>query len=1037
MIQKAKSFTIVIIFSCLSLIGFALVPLLSVQLEPHRYIPTITVRYSVPNHSAAAIEAEVTSKLEALFARMDGTVNISSSSFYGGGTIRISFDKSIDIEVSRLDASAIIRRAWPYLPDGTSYPTININTSNNNKENFLVYSITADEPSFIIQQFAEKHFHALKSIKGVDNVSIDGASPMQWHLYYDPLHLKTLGFTYKDIQHAISAYYQHEYIGMVNTENNGWCQLCVTPERSDSFVNDLEKITLQNKNGDIIRLSNLVNTFHKEESRQSLYRINGQNSIYLTITSDESVNQLRLGKTIKNIVDSLTSKLPEGYEVHKNYDATEYIRQELSTILIRSGLTLLFLILFVLSISQGWKQSIIIFSSLIENLLIAVIIYYLTKIDIHIYSLAGITISLNLIIDNTIITTNHIVTRNNNKIVIPILAATFTSICALSCIMYLDEQLRNNLQDFATVISINLLISLLIAAFFVPAMNDLLQVSPPKHKVQRKRKIVILSKWYEKVIRYNCRHKKSIIAILIFLFGLPVFLLPERMEEDKHWWQKCYNATFGSDIYLKNLRPIINNLFGGTWRLFVEDVYNKSYIDDSEETILHVVATLPNGSTIEQLNNLVVQMEQYLKPISNIKLFQTHIQNNHLATIDIHFPDEHQHSSFPYELKEELVQQAQKLGGGSWNIFGLNDQVFNNDIKEIAGSYRIQLSGYNYNQLNSYALALKDSLLKYHRIKDVQISARFNNYKNSYKEYAMNISSQKLYETMLTPIDMYESLQNYYSKDIVLYQNPTSIGYENVYLSSVKATTNDTWNLSNTPLFKDNKTFNIKSIARTELSQQVSEIRKNNQQYELCIQYDYIGTPQAGRRILENTTNDFKKILPIGYKIQSKMASRGWKEKDAMPYKLVSITICIIFIITSILFNSLRKPWVIIFATPISFIGVFLTFYIFKINFDQGGFAAMILLCGISVNASIYLLHEYSNVLKRSPQRDIYKSYLRAFNRKVTPITLTIVSTILGFIPFIISKDAFWFPLACGCIGGLILAFIGILFILPIYILKK
>ncbi len=62
--------------------------------------------------------------------------------------------------------------------------------------------------------------------------------------------------------------------------------------------------------------------------------------------------------------------------------------------------------------------------------------------------------------------------------------------------------------------------------------------------------------------------------------------------------------------------------------------------------------------------------------------------------------------------------------------------------------------------------------------------------------------------------------------------------------------------------------------------------------------------------------------------------------------------------------------------------------------------------------------------------------YIKAWNAKIVPIFLTITSTILGFIPFMVGfdKEAFWFPLAAGTIGGLVMSLIGIFFLLPVYI---
>ena len=87
------------------------------------------------------------------------------------------------------------------------------------------------------------------------------------------------------------------------------------------------------------------------------------------------------------------------------------------------------------------------------------------------------------------------------------------------------------------------------------------------------------------------------------------------------------------------------------------------------------------------------------------------------------------------------------------------------------------------------------------------------------------------------------------------------------------------------------------------------------------------------------------------------------QEDDISKYLLLLIIIVVIFVICSILFNSLKQPLIIISIIPVSFIGLFLTFYIFNLGFDQGGFAAFILSCGFTVNSAIYLMDEYNIVV--------------------------------------------------------------------------
>jgi len=190
---------------------------------------------------------------------------------------------------------------------------------------------------------------------------------------------------------------------------------------------------------------------------------------------------------------------------------------------------------------------------------------------------------------------------------------------------------------------------------------------------------------------------------------------------------------------------------------------------------------------------------------------------------------------------------------------------------------------------------------------------------------------------------------------------------EKLKLLSVQSREYDLWNLQHLPHFVNGKPYKISELATIEKGQAPQKVGKVNQQYRLCLQYEYIGAANQGTRIQERTLKEFNAILPMGYTAEKDTNYWNWDKKDNKQYLLLLLIIVIIFFTTSILFNSLKQPLAVIFVIPISYIGVFLTFYWFKLNFDQGGFASFILLCGIMINASIYILNEYNLLLTSKP----------------------------------------------------------------------
>ena len=874
--RNLSSFTLIVTFVCLSLIGVVLVPLLPVKLAPSRTLPGLTVSFSMPGNSSRVIEAEVTSKLEAMMARVKGIRKVNSTSDNGSGSISLELDKHADIDVTRFEVSTIIRQTWPQLPEGVSYPQISTRRSDDKASRpFITYTLNAPANPILIQQYAEENIKpVLGQLKGIYKVELNGATPMEWQLEYDSDQLSRLGITLQAVQRAINRHYEKEFLGICSIEKGAegreWIRLVRTSTEKEMEF-EPGAIQLQAEDGTMVTLDKLIKVRHVEERPQSYYRINGLNSVYLYITAEETANQLNLSGEVKHLMGELQQKMPPGYEVHISYDATEYIQKELDKIYFRTGLTVLILLLFVALITRNLRYLFLIVTSLAVNISVAVILYYAFGLEMQLYSLAGITISLNLVIDNTIVMTDHILHRRNLKAFVSVLAATLTTIGALVIIFFLDEKIRLNLQDFAAVVIINLAVSLFVALFFVPSMIDKIGLEKKKRRKRRrfllrptfmKRLTVYFTRFYQGVIYYLCRFRVIACLLLLLGFGLPVFMLPEKMEGEGKWVE-YYNKVFDNPTFKDKVKPVINKALGGSLRLFAEKVYEGSYFNrDEGEVVLSVYATLPNGSTLEQMNVLIKRMETYLSDFKEIRQFQTYIYNARQANIQIYFTKENQRSGFPYTLKANIISKALTLGGGSWSVYGLQDQGFSNDVRESAGSFRVKLYGYNYDELSYWTERLKEKLLLHRRIKEVTVNSEFSWWKDDYSEFYLDLDKLRMAKENVTATQLFTALRPVFGRDIycgnVLFDNQT----EQLKLSSLQGQQYDVWGLVNIPFFINGRSYKLADFATVQKGQSPQKVAKENQQYRLCLQYEYIGSSEQGKKLLKKDLEEFNKVLP-------------------------------------------------------------------------------------------------------------------------------------------------------------------------------
>lgn len=1056
------SFAIIVIFILLVVCGIPLIHYLNIKLNPDASSSSLTVTFSWTNAEPEAIEQEATSKLEGLFARVNGIKDISSTSGNGRGKIDLTLDKNANTDAIRLEISTLIRQVWPELPDGVTYPSIDVNsTDEENRRPLLSFMLVAPQDPPVVMQYVDDHIRpVLSQIKGVNKIDITGAAPLEWIIEYDNEKMGSAGITPEDIRKAVFTGLGKENIGIGLVRNSDRPeQVSSMPVTLQSFFTngtEMLNIPVKKSGGRIVFLADIATLKHVEGQPSSCYRINSLNTINIVVYAGAGENNLVVGKKTRETMNRLSSVLPPGYELLSGDDSTEYISHELHNIALRSLCTFLILLTFIFLVTRKIKHAFLIIFMLVGNLAIAVIFYYLFRLEIHLYALAGITVSLGLMTDNIIIMSDHLRTRGNRKAFLAILAGTLATVSALMVIFFLKEQVKANLVDFALIIIINQSVSLLTALFIIPALMDKLKLDkqhlqsyPPEVKKKntgregagikgRRRYIIGFTKVYRNVYLFLRKYKAIAVFVFILGFGLPLYMLPDKWEGEK-WYNKAYNNTLGGSWYKTNLKPLADKLTGGALRLFTEKVYGGSYFRNPEETSLFITATMPRGTTLSQADDIVSGLEDFLKQFNQVKLFQTSISPRN-ASINVYFNEQYQRTGFPYILKGEIIEKAVDLGGAEWSVYGFGD-AFSNRIYESAGNNSIRMLGYNYDRLISLAEALKDSLAQNPRIKQVYILPERTWHKPDNTEFVAQIDNEHAASTGLLPSDLYTSLQSWSLNQPVFAGLVTGRGLENIRLKPREGSEKDIWTLSRQPVYHDSimYKFNVLSAVGKETTAPV--ISKINQQYRVYLQFDYVGADKYARKFIDDKISNFKPLVPVGYSVSS--GSTGvywWGQQDKKQYWLLLLIVVMIFFICAVLFESLLQPFAVILTIPVAYIGIFLTFYLFGLNFDQGGFAALVLLSGITVNAAIYILNDYNHLRRQKSKRNAsdITLYFKAFNYKIIPILLTVVSTVLGFVPFLIGeKQPFWFALAAGTIGGLLFSLLGIVFYLPLFLRIK
>ncbi|MFT4804288.1 MAG: multidrug efflux pump subunit AcrB [Psychroserpens sp.] len=1007
------AFRIVLLCAAIALLGLIVSFKLNVQFTPKASNNQLYINYLWPDVDPLLVESQLTSVLENELSAIEGLVNITSISKYESGEITLEFNKGADMAFNKILVYQALRRVISPLAFRIDFPQVN--TQKENTQSLLSYVVYPDKLNITtVKNIVENQIIGrINNLPLIASSDVSGLGQESLMIRLDPVALKSFNLNIEKIQSDVLNHLTPVYAGVVRDEEY------VFPISVNEEVDlaNIGKVKIQ----DQIELEDIANIKMQFKPDESIHRINGQDVILININAHDNVNRITAAQRVKQLMTQISEEVP--LKIEERYDDTAYLVTELKKTLLRSLLSVVILVLFILLFQRSWRLLVALFSSILVSLGITFLVCWILGITLHLYTIAGITISLGLIIDNAIVMLEHFRTFKNRKIFSGVLAASFTTIASLALVFYLPEESKKDLVDFAFIVIISLASSIITAYWYTPAIYSLVRQTDHVH--MQRSKLIFRSKvyhHYHRFIMLLVRFRKSLVISCFLLFGLPVFLLPSKWEG-----QEWYNKSIGNDYYQDEIRPYIDKYLGGSSRLFYRNVFERSGSRSPDKTRLYIWASLPFGHTAEQMSHTLKNVETFIGNEGSSDLYVSQVYSGQTGNITIEFTEEQDKSGEPYTLKNRLIGKSLEWGGVEWDIFGVG-KGFSNETSEGLPNFRVLLKGYEFDKLKTVAQELSKPLLKHKRIQEVntndhmswgvkditQIDFKSSSQKINWRFYeALNIS--KRYSNTANNAGLIKAGANWVP---LQFQLQSKSGY------SAESFLNMT-NYGATPLYQ---------FGTMEKKLLTPEVHKENRQYLRMLTFDYFGSRNFGDKFLDQVMTDYSTALPIGFTMEKK-SWQWWSKAKTREYGILGLAIVIIYIISILFFGNFTQPFLIILLIPGSFIGLFTVFGLGGFYFDQGGYAAFIMLAGLVVNAAIFIFSDYKNLHYRAQSKRVIK----AVARKSWTILLTVISTCFGLLPFLINGDTevFWFSLAVGVIGGLTFSIFLVLIVLPVLMIDK
>jgi hydrophobic/amphiphilic exporter-1 (mainly G- bacteria), HAE1 family len=1004
------------LYLCVAALGVAAFRNIPIELLPDTSLPRLSVSVAWPGTSPEIVEAFVTAPLEAAIQQVRGVERIASRSREGAASIDVEFARETDMDFARLELSERLGSIETELPVGVRPPLIEMYVPDEFREQLqsvLAYTITGPYTLEHLRQYAEDHLlPELHRVDGVGAIQLDGARARVLEVELDERRIQALGLRLQEVSARIAQIEIVREAGRVTTPRGLQHTLAVR-QRAET-ADDVRALPLLVDRGRVVRVGDVGRVHETFEEEQRHFRIDGNPAVGMELFREYRANTVVMADRVKERLAQLEPTLPPGVSISLERDQSVQIRSQLSDLRNRAAVAAVIVLLVLLAFLRSFRAAIIVFATVAFAVLITINIIYFGGLSLNLLTLMGLAMGFGLVVDNAIVVLENIYRRRRRgepafqaaergtaEVVLPILAATATTVVVLIPFVYLQGELRIYYVPLAIVVGLSLMASLCVAFTFIPSLGAKLlgRVRPRSgvehlHDADTGVAAIPADSWpvrlYGGLVHFTLRRPWAVLAVVVLVFG-------------GSWYLFDRNVTRG-------------RLWGG-------GASGQSYITIS--------IRFPRGEELARVDEMARFFEDRLRTMPEVDRFVTRVSAM-AGQIRVTFPAELEHTMIPVAIKEQLYQYSLGYGGVEVRVQGFGPSFYGGG--STPPNYTIEILGYNYDKVREIAEDLGERLQRHSRIREVDTNsaAGFFN-RDRVSELVLDIDRTRLAMHDLTAQDLVrqvgaavrgrtqgqsvrvggEEMQLLVKLDG--YRDMDAVALNELLLP---APTGEAVRLANVATLRERDVLSV--------------IVRENQQYQRLVTYEFRGPSKLGDHVQEVVVAATH--LPPGYSIERQRWA-GWGDGDRRQiYGVLLVSILLIFMVTAAIFESLKQPLCVLLTVPMALMGVFLLFYFTGATFTREAYVGVIMMGGIVVNNSI-LLVDHVNRLRRSYGLSLNDALERGTLERVRPILMTSLTTICGMLPLVLfsaTADAnIWNALAYALIGGLSSSTVLVLTVTP------
>ncbi|AHM55664.1 nodulation protein NolG [Peptoclostridium acidaminophilum DSM 3953] len=988
------------------LIGTVSLFKLPVDLYPELEVPVAIVSVDYKGVAPQEMETLVTKPLEQSLATVRDLKNISSYSREGNSIIVVEFEYGTDMDFAALEMREKVDMVKGALPDDSSaplvlkidpnaQPVIQIGASSNMETGELKTLVEDD----ILSRF--------ERLEGVASVDISGGEETEVRIELDPEKLSGYGLSIGDIRNALRSENLNLPGGNVN---NGDKELLVRTTAEFKSVDEIAELPISLRGDGVVRLSDIASVKLGYKEQTSLSRLNGKNSIGISITKQSVANTVNVAKNVLEELSRVTEDHPE-IEFVVGSDQSEFINKSIDNVTsnaVAGGLlAVVVLFLFLRNIRSTFIVGIAIPISIISTFALM----YFTGLTINLISLGGLALGIGMLVDNSIVVLENVyrfreqgyskgeaAVAGAREVGMAITASTMTTIAVFLPIVFVQGFTAIIFKQLSFTVVFSLLASLVVALTVVPMMaSQVLEVGEVK---QRRHKGVCIGKFldmfsrlidsidskYSKLLHFVLSHRKTTVIAALGVFVASVISV----------------AFVGGEFFPKEDQ--------GQFTVTIETPFGTS-LEDSDAYV----------QRIEEIVEGIPEREKVFSNVGSTEGFSLTASNS--STVNVMLVNQKDRKRSTEEIVEDVREKAQGIAGAKITV----TEASSMGMGPTGSAIEIEIRGDDIDTLKAIGADIEEIVKKVPGTAEVSSST-----KEGDPEVRVSIDRNRASHYGITASEAASALE--------------------ASVEGVKATTLKTGsdeidvNVSMNDRVKDSvenmKQILISSNSGTSVALgQIADIDYGNSPTQITrinqTRTVSVGSQLSGRDLKSVTDEIESKLsgyqLPAGYSYEFKGQQQDMMEAFSSLFLALLLSIVIVYMILASQFESLIHPLTVMLSVPFALSGGFLALFLTGRALSVPAFIGVIMLSGIVVNNAIVLV-DYINQL-RSRGMDRQDAVVKAGFTRFRPILMTTMTTLLGLLPLALGIGegaATQAPMATVVIGGLALSTLLTLAFIPV-----